>query len=69
MESFELKSSLQKALQKWMDSACEDDEWYDLDFFCQPTLAQRMAEASYAVLLASAENQHYAKFEGVFEEK
>jgi len=67
MESFELKVSLQRSLQKWMNGVCQDDEWADLDFYCQPELAQRMAEASYSVLLASVENQHYAKFEGVFE--
>ena len=61
MDSFELKASLQKAIQKWMDSICEDDIWADLNFYCQPNLAQRMTEAASAVLLASAENQHYAK--------
>lgn len=69
MESFELKASLQKSLQEWMDNNCEDNAWAALDFYCHPELSQRMAEASYAVLLASSENQHYAKLEGAFKEK
>jgi hypothetical protein len=65
MENYELRSSLQNAIQKWMNEVCEDDDWEDLDFYCRMT--QRMSNVAFAVLISCVENQRYERLEGFFE--
>lgn len=58
--STKLKANLEEAIQKWTNREAEDgDNWPDSTYFGN-TVVARMAEAAYAVFMASHEAQDYA---------
>lgn len=57
-----LKASLEMAIQEWINGECEEPDWPPA--IVAPTIAARMTEAAYAVLIANFEGQEHKEREG-----
>ena len=59
--STEIKASLEKYIDDWIESNAEDESWNWANYWYDERLAERMAEAAYAVFMAAREAQAFAK--------
>lgn len=62
--SVKLLATLEEAIQVWADKQAETDMWMN-DTYWGDTMVSRMAQAAYAVMMASHEAQLYAEKEKV----
>ena len=57
-----LKASLEEAIDKWVKSECDSEDW--LKTWWPDSLTPRMAEAAYQVMMANHDGQSFADEQG-----
>ena len=55
-----LKTSLNKAIETWLEKQCESDAFQELDTYISDDLASHMADAAMAVFCGAVDSQKFA---------
>ena len=63
-----LKATLHKAIETWIEDHCEDREWEALDVVFGRRLAECMTDGAAAVFDGIVDSQGYAVAEGYLKE-
>ena len=68
MEYPQLKASLYKKIEEWIDENCESDECQDSGMYWGTETAEHMTTAALAVFSGAADCLRYAEQEEVFKD-
>lgn len=63
-----LLSSLTDVINGWVNEECDADDWNNVVEYLGNDTSSFMADAAFAVLLATAESQRYAVKQGYLKE-
>jgi hypothetical protein len=66
MEYPQLKATLYKKINEWIEENCDSDEWGETRVFVGIETGEHMTNAAYAVFLGIVEAQKYGRQEGFF---
>lgn len=59
--STRMLAEIERSMEEFLQNEGDSDDWTQLDFWCHDELAAQMAQAAYAVLIACAAGQRFAK--------